>query len=392
MGNMLSGLIPPRSAIRFDRNELSGAFGDIGTDLPLIIGMILVSGISPASVLILFGLAQLFSALFYGMPMPVQPLKAVATLVIIAEGSLDGPLICGAGLAIGATMLFLTVTGLIEWLGRIIPLAVVRGIQFGLGAKLSLLAGTYILKDGIPGYILAAVCFTVIVCLLGHRKWPPALLVIGIGLVYAFCFKVDADILKTSFGVVLPQFQIPTARNILEGFLVLALPQIPLSLGNSIFATKQLAGDLFPEKKINLRQIGFTYSLLNIITPFLGGIPVCHGSGGLAGHHAFGGRTGGSVIVYGSLFLVLGLFFSNGFEDVIQIFPLPVLGVILLFEGFVLMRLIADMAHTKFRFSIALLVGLLAFCLPRNGFLIGIIVGTVISYIPRKYNIGIGRS
>lgn len=30
-----------RERIRFDRNELSGAFGDIGTDFALVVGMIL---------------------------------------------------------------------------------------------------------------------------------------------------------------------------------------------------------------------------------------------------------------------------------------------------------------------------------------------------------------
>lgn len=385
----LAALIPPRTALRFDRNELSGAFGDIGTDLPLIVGMIIASGMNPASVLILFGLAQLFSAFFYGIPMAVQPLKAVAVLTIAANGKLDGPLICGAGLAIGAVMLLLTTTRLIDWLGKVIPKAVVRGIQFGLGAKLTLVAAGYIQAHGTPGYILAAVCFVVTVCLLGNRKVPPALLVIGIGLIYAFCLRLNMSAFTTSFGIVLPHFSAPTPRNVLDGFLLLGLAQIPLSLGNSIFATKQVSDDLFPEKRISVRQIGFTYSLLNFVMPFFGGIPVCHGSGGLMGHHTFGGRTGGSVIIYGGLFVILGLFFSNGFRDVIQIFPLPVLGVILLFEGFALMKLVADMANTPFRFSTALLVGILSFSLP-YGFLIGIIAGTVVSYIPRKYNIGIG--
>ena len=71
-----------RSRIRFDRNELSGAFGDIGTDLPLIIGMIASSGINGAGVFVVFGLMQVATALIYGIPMPVQPLKAVALIVI----------------------------------------------------------------------------------------------------------------------------------------------------------------------------------------------------------------------------------------------------------------------------------------------------------------------
>lgn len=68
--------------IRFDRNELSGAFGDIGTDLPLIIGMIIAAGLDSASVLIMFGVMQLLTGFVYRIPMPVQPLKAMAAIVI----------------------------------------------------------------------------------------------------------------------------------------------------------------------------------------------------------------------------------------------------------------------------------------------------------------------
>ena len=134
-------------SIRFDRNELAGAFGDIGTDLPLIVGMILASGLHSASVLVMFGVMQYFTALRYGMPIPVQPLKAVAVIVItqkIAPGVLYG-----GGLAIGIAMLLLTVTGGITWLARVVPKAVVRGLQLGLGIQLAMLA----LKDADYGWV-----------------------------------------------------------------------------------------------------------------------------------------------------------------------------------------------------------------------------------------------
>lgn len=378
-----------KTSIRFDRNELSGAFGDIGTDLPLIVGMILVSGIDPASVLIVFGLMQIFSAISYGIPMPVQPLKAFAALVIAQK--LTGSVIYGAGLAIGFIMLLLTVTGLIDWLARIIPKAVIRGIQFGLGVKLSLLALTnYIRADGVPGYLVAGIVFIIVVVLVGNRKYPPALFVIIVGVLYAFSFKIDAGVLKSSFGFALPQVHNPNISDIFQGFLLLALPQLPLSLGNSIFATKQMVNDLFPKKKITVRKIGFTYSLMNLFIPFLSGIPVCHGSGGMAGHYTFGARTGGSVTIYGSLYIILGLFFSAGFREVIQIFPLPVLGVILLFEGLKLIKFIEDTIASRFNLSIALLVGIIAVGLP-NGFLIGMVGGTILVFVSKKYQLNLSK-
>src|SRR5574340_899888 len=98
------------SRIRFDRNELSGAFGDMGTDFPLIVGMILVSGLDVTSSLVLFGAMQIFTGLTYGIPMPAEPLKAMAVLVITQK--LSGNILYGGGLAIGILMLLLTVTGL----------------------------------------------------------------------------------------------------------------------------------------------------------------------------------------------------------------------------------------------------------------------------------------
>ncbi|MEI6149625.1 MAG: putative sulfate/molybdate transporter, partial [bacterium] len=189
--------------IRFDRNELAGAFGDIGTDLPLLIGMILASGIDVASTIIVFGLLQVLSGLVYRIPMPIQPLKAVAALVITQK--IAGPVIYGAGLAVGLIMLALTLSGLLGLLGRLIPKPVVRGIQLGLGVKLSLLAlGNYVVADGVIGYVLAAVAFVIVLCLLGNRRYPPALIVIALGIVYALAFKWDTGAWVSGFGFALP--------------------------------------------------------------------------------------------------------------------------------------------------------------------------------------------
>lgn len=375
--------------IRFDRNELSGAFGDIGTDLPLIIGMIVAAGLDSASVLIMFGVMQLLTGFVYRIPMPVQPLKAMAAIVI--SQNLPGNILYGGGLAIGITMLLLTVTGSIDWLGRVIPKSVIRGIQFGLGLKLASIAlKNYLPADSIPGYWLAAIGFVLTIFLIGNRRYPPAIFVIILGIVYAFFFKLDAITVVKSIGFSLPNFYMPTLPDILTGFVVLALPQIPLSLGNSIFATRQMTQDLFPDQAISVRKISFTYSLINLINPFLSGIPICHGSGGMAGHYAFGARTGGSVVIYGLLYLLLGFFFSGGFGKVIQVFPLPILGVILLFEGLTLMMLIRDVSDSKADFSIVLLVGLMASGLP-YGFVIGLIVGTLLAYLSRTRLTGLAK-
>jgi xanthine/uracil/vitamin C permease (AzgA family) len=368
--------------IRFDRNEFAGAFGDIGTDLPLIVGMTVAAKLDGTSVLVMFGVMQLLTGLRYNLPMPVQPLKAMAAIVI-ATG-VSGPTLYGAGLAIGVVMLVLSVTGLIDWFARVVPKCVVRGIQLGLGLQLSMIAlKDYVQADGRAGYWLAAGAFIIGVFLIGNRKYPAALFLIALGLVYAFSLKLDAAQLAGAAGFSLPQFYVPQWTDVATGFFLLTLPQIPLSLGNSILATRQIAEDLFPERPLTIRKISLTYSAMNLITPFFSGVPVCHGSGGMAGHYAFGARTGGSVIIEGAMYILLGLFFGRGFEVVAQAFPLPILGIILLFEGLTLILLVRDMAERRSDLLIVGLVGVIAVGLP-YGYLIGLIVGVALYYLMQR--------
>lgn len=338
--------------------------------------MLLAARLDAASVLVMFGLMQLLTGSLYRMPMPVQPLKAVAAIVITQRVAPE--VIHGGGLAIGALMLLLALTGALDWLARVIPVAVIRGLQAGLGLQLATLAlRDFIPAHGVPGYLLAAAAFAIVLALLGNRRFPPALFVIALGLAYALLLRGEA--ITGTIGLSLPALRAPRWDAIVTGFLLLALPQIPLSLGNSVLATRQLAEDLFPERPApTVRRIGMTYALMNLVSPWFGGIPVCHGSGGMAGHYAMGGRTGGSVIIYGAFFLVAGLFFATAAGALVEIFPRPVLGVLLVVEGLALLSLLRDLASWPGRFSLALLVALIAAGLP-YGYLVAMIVGALLA-------------
>jgi hypothetical protein len=365
-----------RGGIRFDRNELAGAFGDIGTDLPLIVGMILAAGLHSASVLVMFGLMQYATALRYRMPMPVQPLKAVAVLVITQK--IAPEVLYGGGLAIGLVMLALTLTGGITWLARVVPKAVIRGLQLGLGIQLAMLAlRDYVQADGMRGYALAAIGFLVIIALFANRRFPPAIPVIAIGVVYALVYKLSSSDFSNAAGFTLPHVRPVSVSDVATGFALLALPQIPLSIGNSILATRQVAEDLFPERNVTVRKLSLSYALMNLVNPFFGGVPTCHGSGGLVGHYTFGARTGGSILIYGSIFLILGLLFASGFQQVVQVFPLPILGVLLFFEAAALVTMIRDQTGDARSMLLVVMVGLIAAGLP-YGYAIGLIIGTVL--------------
>jgi MFS superfamily sulfate permease-like transporter len=224
------------------------------------------------------------------------------------------------------------------------------------------------------------------VSLWGNRRIPAGLLVIGIGILYAVVFKLETGTIASGIGLAWPQLHQPTLENILTGFLILSLPQLPLSLSNSVIATGQTVKDLFPERRVSIRRIGFTYGVINLFVPFFSGIPVCHGCGGLAGHYAFGARTGGSVILYGSMYVVLGLAFSRVVAQVVQIFPQPILGVVLLFEALTLLLFIRDQAGSTRQLMIALIVALLAFTVPQ-GYVVGLLVGTSLYYLSDRLGV-----
>jgi xanthine/uracil/vitamin C permease (AzgA family) len=371
--------IKPRR-LRFDRHELAGSFGDIGTDLPLLIALIATCKLDAASVCILFGVLQIATGLLYGIPMPVQPLKAMAAIMLAQR--LSPGTYAGGGIVIGVVMLLLTVTGLLDWMVRVVPKEVVRGIQLGLGITLATLAlKEYAGADGAVGYVLVCVCVALLLALRGQRRFPAPLIAIGLGLVYAGFTKLHVNAL--SVGLRFPSFHIPTESDMVKGTLLLALPQIALSLGNSVIATSHATKDLFPDRAVSVRKIGFTYAAMNLIAPWFGGVPVCHGCGGLVGFHGFGARTGGAPVIYGSLYLLLGLFFAPGFAQVVHAFPMPVLGTVLLFEAVALMMLVRDVTTQRSQFWTALAVAAAVVGLP-YGYVVGLVAGTLVAVSSRR--------
>lgn len=364
--------------IAFNRNELAGSFGDLGTDLPLLMGMIAANGIDPASTFIVFGLLQILTGLVYRMPMPVQPLKAIAA-IMIASGAQPAEMY-GAGLVLGIVMVILSLTGWITKLAEWMPRCVVRGLQFGLGMSLMIVAAGYMRKTGPSGWLIAAAGILLVLSLGRNKRLPVSLLIVGLGVVLAWLTELREDVIFSGWGFSLPQLQVPAWSDLWNGAVRLALPQIPLSLGNSIIATSILVSDLFPQRRdVTVKKISLTYGLMNLAVPFFSGVPVCHGAGGLAGHFRFGARTGGSVILYGLVYLVIGLFFAAVAGEVVKIFPFPVLGVLLFFEGFALAQLVRLAADAPLDLSVALWVGIMIISLP-YGYLIGMVSGVMIYY------------
>src|SRR5271169_483331 len=124
--------------------ECSGACGDLGTFIPHVIGAMTVAGLAPAGVLFGFGVCLIGSGLFYGLPVPVQPMKAVSAVIL--TGGLRAGEVAGAGLVMGVLLLALGITGAIGRAARFIPQSVSVGLQLGLGMLMAVLGIGLMLK------------------------------------------------------------------------------------------------------------------------------------------------------------------------------------------------------------------------------------------------------
>ncbi|EME82582.1 uncharacterized protein MYCFIDRAFT_36578 [Pseudocercospora fijiensis CIRAD86] len=316
--------------------ELSGALGDLGTLLPLMIAMTLKGSINLGSTLVFSGLANLLTGIFFGIPLPVQPMKAIAAVAI--SQNFDQQETAAAGLTMGIAVFVLSATGLLQWLHRVVPVSVVKGIQVGAGLSLVISAGSSLIKPldwTSPAWdnrIWAIAAFLSLVGASLYRRIPYALIVFAIGLVIAAAIPGSKHF---SAGTWHPSFLIPSGKAWKTGAIDAAVPQLPLTTLNSVLAVASLAGSLFPTfpPTPSTTSIGFSVAIANLIGCWFGAMPVCHGSGGLAGQYRFGARSGSSIILLGTVKLLLGIFVGEAIIPLLQRFPHGLLGIMVLAAG-----------------------------------------------------------
>ena len=330
---MLSWLRDRLRAMRFDLPELSGGLGDLGIFVPLTASLIIVCGMEGGSVLFFAGLLNVLIGLAFNQPIPVQPMKAIAA-VAIAEGLAPGE-IAASGFLSGAILLALVFTGLVTTAERWIPRPVVIGIQLGVGLKLAAKGVAMALGGGwwdLDGRILALAAALLVLLTARRERFPSALIILVAGIVLIPVEGLEA-LAGVSLGWSGPVWIWPTLEQWEVGLTQGAIPQLPLTLLNSVIAVCALSGDLFPGRGIGTRPMAISVSLINLGTCLFGGIPSCHGSGGLAGQYRFGARTGGSMVVLGLAKIGLALLFGSAVGVVLAAFPESLLGVLLAFAG-----------------------------------------------------------
>lgn len=312
--------------------ELGGAFGDLGTLVPFLAGYISVGGLDPAAILVPLGAFQILAGLYYRTPMPVQPMKAIGTAVI-TEAAVGPGAIWVSGLFTGALWLGLGLSGVITRLARLTSRAVVGGLVLGLGLGL-MMQGLAMMRGEVVLAVLAAALTLVLIT----RPRVPALLVLlALGAVVAIArdpaLARRLAGLSWSFRLPMPVLDRLGWDDVMVGVLVLALPQAALTLGNAVLATVGEHNALFPQRAVTVRTIALSHGVMNVAGSVMGGVPLCHGAGGMAGHVRFGARTGGALVMMGVIVLAVGLFLASSVDTLLQLVPPAVLGTVLAFAG-----------------------------------------------------------
>lgn len=309
--------------------ELSGSIGDLGTFLPYVLGAVTVAGLNPASIFTGFGLFYIFCGWFYRIPMAVQPMKA-ASAAILTYKLTPGEVAAG-GLVIGLLLLLLGLTGIVDLISRITPKGVISGIQVGLGLSLAILGLEMVGKQPVLGWTL----LVLMLLLLQSRRLPAALLVVLVGTVAHILLNPGLSLPKITLGIHLPGLVIPAAADFNRAFFMLVLPQLPMTLANAVLVTTVLSRELFGDRaaRVSDRNLCLTMGAANLLAAPFGGYMMCHGSGGVAAHYRFGGRSKYTVYIIGFLLLAVGLFLGSDGASIFALIPDAVLGCLLFYSG-----------------------------------------------------------
>ena len=301
--------------LEWSSNELTGAIGDSITVLPVVVALAALTSISLPHVLLAFGVFQIVWGVKYGLPVSVEPMKALAALAI--AGALTYAELALAGIVLGGLLLAIGLTGSLSVVERWIGEPVVRGVQFAVGLLLLEIG----IRLAVADVHLAGVgvVIAVVVVGLGYDR-ASALVVLLAGAVVAIW----------TAGLPAPQWPgLPPVVPVSDGFSWQTadgvLSQLAMTIGNAALATSLLFADRFDED-VTPDELSRSMGVTNLVGIPAGGIPMCHGCDGVAGKHAFGARTGGANLVAGCLYLGTAIFATTA---LLAAFPLAMLGVLL---------------------------------------------------------------
>lgn len=388
---------------QFNRLEFAGSLGDLGTLLPISIAMVVFNGLNPLGLFLSIGLFYLTSGIYFGITVPVQPMKVIGAYAIATAMSPEQ--ILASTLLMALFLLLVGITGAIDLIARITPRSVIRGVQLSTGVLLissgvKFIMGTsqyQMLHAAVePNLALQAVGFIpvsliigtmagiVILFFLSNKKCPAGLVVLGGGLAVGLALGGRME-LADGVGIYLPKllpFGLPNSADWTFALFALVIPQLPMSIGNAVLAQTDLARKYFGKRadKLTNRAACVSMAVANICCFFLGGMPLCHGAGGLAAHYAFGARSAGSNLMIGGLIVAGALLLGEEIITLFNLLPISVLGALLVFAGAQLTLTIMDMQQRKDYFVTILILGITLASNLAAGFITGLLVAKVLKW------------
>lgn len=304
--------------------DASGALGDIGTLIPLGLGAIGLAGLAPVPVLLGFAIFYIATGLYFRLPIPVQPMKAVAALLLTSEVTSQS--LVASGVLIGVILLVLGGTGWINSAARLIPRSVLSGLQLGLGLILANMS-LGLMATSVPVGVITLAILGLTLKLL--PDWPAAL--IGLGGAIAIGILLGAPGLTLPAGslVVLSLPELPGIDDWQQSISRLVLPQLALTLTNAIVLTALVVGDYYGEqsRRVTPARLSVSTGLANLVMVPFGALPMCHGAGGVAAHYRFGARSGMAPVLLGMVLLMVA--FIPGGLSIIAAIPMAGLGALL---------------------------------------------------------------
>lgn len=307
-------------------HELAGGLGDAGLLIPLAVALIALNGLSATAVFAGVGIAYIATALYFQVPVPVQPLKAFAAAAIALQ--LDAATIGAGALLMAAAMAVLALTGLAGWLAKRFPVVLVRGIQ----AAVALLLASAAIElaeqgnwaglapiDPAVGVAMALAAFTVLLACRRSWRLPGSLLVLGGAAVVGVAVSGAPEGIGLGPGAV--PLSIPDGAAFVTALTALVIAQIPLTFGNSVVATVDAERTYFGERARRVRpeRLAGSIAVWNVLAGVSAGLPVCHGAGGVTAHYRLGARRAASTLAAGALFLALALLLGDSLPALLQL-------------------------------------------------------------------------
>lgn len=349
--------VPHRSPIPL--GDATGAIADLGVLVPLAAALILVNGLDAGAVLIGAGALALASGAAFGIPFPVQPLKAL-TAVAVAH-RLAPEVIHAAGLEVGAILLLLSIRRVADAVARLFTTPVVRALQVGVGLLLVLTAARLAaappdLFRGTPPSpwptVLAVGALVAVGVAARRGRYGVALAVLGAGVAVSAAVAAP-DLAGPSLR--LPRLALPGPAAFATAFALLVVPQIPLTFGNAVVAVTDVAHRYFGPRarRVTPSRVCLSCGAGNVAAALVGGMPMCHGAGGLTAHVRLGARTARMNVLLGTALAGLGLFFASDVPVLLGLLPAWALAAFLAYAGIRHALLAADLRGPSLALAVA---------------------------------------